>query len=207
MDEGNRQPQRLLVKGDTLRIIVGLGNPGAEHARTRHNAGFQCVERLARSHGLQFGATRFESKLAVGRVCGVEVVLAKPLTYMNLCGQAVAALARHHRLDLSQLLVVYDDLDLPLGTIRLRAAGGSGGHKGMRSIIRSLAASDFPRLRVGIGRSPVQDPSDYVLSVFTEDERITMDVAYTRAAQAMECYLIRGIETAMNEFNQQGVQE
>jgi PTH1 family peptidyl-tRNA hydrolase len=197
-----RQLQKLPVEGDALRIIVGLGNPGAEHAHTRHNAGFQCVERLARAHGLKFDATRFESNLAAGSVCGVNVVLAKPLTYMNLCGRAVASLVRYHRLNLSRLLVVYDDLDLSLGTIRLRATGGSGGHKGMRSIIRSLTASDFPRLRVGIGRSPVEDPSDYVLSVFTEDERMSMDAAYTRAAQAMECYLSRGIDAAMNEFNE-----
>jgi len=182
-------------------IIVGLGNPGSEYTHTRHNVGFRCVDRLASSHGLRFKSTRFKSSLAVGLISGISVVLAKPLTYMNLCGRAVGSLVRYHRVDLERLLIVYDDLDLPLGQVRLRSCGGSGGHKGMRSIIDSLTASEFPRLRVGIGRPVAQDPSDYVLDSFSVDERIVMDSAYDRAVQAMECYLVHGIEAAMNEFN------
>lgn len=159
------------------------------------------MESLGRAHGLRFGGTRFKACLATGRIAGISVVLAKPLTYMNLCGQAVAPLVRWHRLDLGGLLVVYDDLDLPLGLIRLRASGGSGGHKGMQSIIRALGTREFPRLRVGIGRSFEADPSDYVLSRFTYDEMIVMESAYARAAEAMECYLTQGIQAAMNEFN------
>jgi len=201
MNETCRELDSARSDRNSMRVIVGLGNPGPRHAHTRHNAGFQCLERLAQAHGLRFEATRFDSSLASGQICGIRVVLAKPLTYMNLCGRAVAALVRYHCLDLGRLLIVYDDLDLPLGLIRLRASGGSGGHKGMRSIIQSLSASDFPRLRMGIGRSPVEDPSDYVLNEFTEDERAIMAPAYARAVEAMECYLGQGIEAAMNEFN------
>jgi len=186
---------------DALKIIVGLGNPGSKYARTRHNSGFQCVAHLARSKGLRFERTRFKSSVATGRVAGIRVVLARPLTFMNLCGQAVAPLVRWHHLNLGDLLVVYDDLDLPLGLIRLRANGGAGGHKGVKSIITALGTRDFPRLRIGIGRSLEDDPADYVLSRFTYDEMIVMEFAYARAVQAIECYLTRGIATAMNEFN------
>jgi len=186
---------------DALRIIVGLGNPGPKYARTRHNAGFQGVEYLARSNGLQFQRMRFKSSIVEGRIAGIRVVLAKPLTFMNLCGQAVGPLVRWHHLSLGNLLVIYDDLDLPLGLIRLRAGGGSGGHKGMKSIIAALGTRDFPRLRIGIGRSQGEDPSDYVLHRFTYDEMIVMESAYARACQAIECYLTQGIATAMNEFN------
>ena len=189
------------AREDALRIIVGLGNPGPKYARTKHNAGSQGVEHLARSNGLRFQRMRFKSSIVEGRIAGIRVVLAKPLTFMNLCGQAVGPLVRWHHLNLDDLLVAYDDLDLPLGLIRLRAGGGSGGHKGMKSIINALGTRDFPRLRIGIGRSQGEDPADYVLRRFTYDEMIVMESAYARASQAIECYLTQGIATAMNEFN------
>ncbi len=196
---GEHSPLR--AGGDAPRVIVGLGNPGSKYTRTRHNAGFQCVESLARAHGLRFEQTRFKTSLAMGRIAGARVVLARPLTYMNLCGGAISSLVRWQRLGLDDLLVVYDDLDLPLGLVRLRASGGSGGHKGMASIIQALGTREFPRLRIGIGRSLEDDPADYVLHRFTYDEMIVMEPAYARALRAIERYLPRGIETAMNEFN------
>ncbi len=189
------------ARAGALRIKVGLGNPGPKYARTRHNAGSQSVEHLARSNGLRFRKMRFKSSIVEGRIAGIRVVLARPLTFMNLCGQAVGPLVHWHHLNLDDLLVVYDDLDLPLGLIRLRANGGSGGHKGMESIITTLGTRDFPRLRVGIGRSQREDPADYVLRRFTYDEMIVMESSYARASQAIECYLTRGIAIAMNEFN------
>ena len=189
------------AREDALKIIVGLGNPGPKYAQTRHNAGTQGIEHLARSNGLRFQKMRFKSFVVEGRIAGIRVVLAKPLTFMNLCGQAVGPLVRWHHLDLDDLLVVYDDLDLPLGLIRLRPSGGSGGHKGMESIITALGTGDFPRLRIGIGRSLGDDPAEYVLRRFTYDEMIVMESAYARASQAIECYLTRDIATAMNEFN------
>ena len=189
------------AREDALRIIVGLGNPGPKYVRTRHNAGSQGLEYLARSNGLRFRRMRFKSSIVEGRIAGIRVVLAKPLTFMNLCGQAVGPLVHWHHLNLDDLLVIYDDLDLPLGLIRLRAGGGSGGHKGMKSIIAALGTREFPRLRIGIGRHQGEDPSDYVLRRFTYDEMIVMESAYARVCQAIECYLTQGIATAMNEFN------
>ena len=189
------------AREDALKIIVGLGNPGPKYAQTRHNAGTQGIEHLARSNGLRFQKMRFKSFVVEGRIAGIRVVLAKPLTFMNLCGQAVGPLVRWHHLNLDDLLVVYDDLDLPLGLIRLRAGGGSGGHKGIESIITTLGTRDFPRLRIGIGRSLGDDPADYVLHRFTYDEMIVMESAYARASQALECYLTQGIAAAMNEYN------
>ncbi|MFQ6057833.1 MAG: aminoacyl-tRNA hydrolase [Anaerolineae bacterium] len=184
------------------KLIVGLGNPGPEYAANRHNVGFQCLDRLARAHGLAFTKLEFKARLALGAIRGQRVLLAKPLTYMNLSGQAVRPLVRRYGIPLSDLLVIYDDMDLPLGTIRLRPGGGAGGHKGMRSIIEALEGQDFPRLRVGIGRPPAgQDPVDYVLSDFTSEERTVMEGVYERVVAAVECFLTEGIMAAMNSYN------
>jgi PTH1 family peptidyl-tRNA hydrolase len=191
------------------KLIVGLGNPGRKYARNRHNVGFQCLDRLAQAHGLSFGSRvmsrlkgrRGKASLASGKIADVRVVLAKPLTYMNLSGQAVKQLASFYRLFLEDILVIYDDLDLPLGTIRLRPEGGSGGHRGIRSIIEALGSQSFPRLRVGIGRPPGNDAVSYVLSDFTGDEQIMLENVYERVAAAVELFLREGIEMAMNAYN------
>jgi PTH1 family peptidyl-tRNA hydrolase len=183
------------------KLIVGLGNPGRQYARNRHNVGFQCLDRLAQAHGLLFGNRRARASLASGKTSGVRVVLAKPRTYMNLSGQAVGPLVRFYKLSLDDILVIYDDLDLPLGTIRLRPEGGSGGHKGMRSIIEALGSQAFPRLRVGIGRPPGNDAVSYVLKDFTADEQITLESVYEKVVAAVELFLREGIEAAMNTYN------
>lgn len=186
-----------------LALIVGLGNPGAEYAAHRHNIGFRIVEALARAHGLSFSRRKgSRSLVAEGVIDNRRVVLAKPQTYMNLSGRAVSSLSRLFGLPLERVLVVHDDLDLPLGSLRLRPEGGSGGHKGMRSIIEQLGTQAFPRLRVGIDRPPDRvDPADYVLQPFDRDQLPYVAQAVNAAAAAVECWLTDGIVAAMNEFN------
>lgn len=184
------------------RLIVGLGNPGPDYADHRHNIGFQIVEALAEAHALAFDKLEHKARVARGTIAGQSVVLARPLTYMNRSGESVRALARSYAVPPDDLLVVYDDLDLPVGTLRIRPKGGSGGHRGMESIIRQLGTEDFPRLRVGIGRPPAgQEPADYVLSPFEEDELPLMVAAREAAIAAIECWLEQGIEVVMTRFN------
>ena len=185
-------------------MIVGLGNPGAEYARHRHNIGFRVVEALAQAHGLGFSRCRGTSALvAEGVVCGRQVVLAKPQGFMNLSGKAVGRVCQRYQIAPAQVLVVFDDLDLPLGRLRLRPEGGSGGHKGMRSIIERLGTQAFPRLRVGIDRPPGKmDPADYVLLPFAEQEQDRVRDVLSLAVSALECWLAEGIDVAMGRFNQ-----
>lgn len=186
-----------------LKLIVGLGNPGPEYAHTRHNIGFQCLAALARAHRLAFGRSAARSRLAEGEIAGHRVVLARPQTFMNHSGDAVRPLLQRYRLSLSDLLVICDDLDLPLGKLRLRPEGGSGGHKGLDSIIAALGTKAFPRLRVGIGRplEPGADPMDYVLADFTDEEEKVMGQARPRVVEAVQAILSQGLEAAMNQFN------
>ncbi len=186
---------------EKLKLIVGLGNPGRSYAAHRHNVGFRCLEHLAEVHGLSFVRDRAKADLASGQIAALRVLLVKPRTYMNLSGQAVSRLARFYKIAPQDILVIYDDLDLPLGVIRLRPEGGSGGHKGMKSIIESLGSQAFPRLRMGIGRPPDEDVVDYVLSDFTLDEEIAIENACEKAVAAVECFLTKGIAAAMNEYN------
>jgi PTH1 family peptidyl-tRNA hydrolase len=183
-------------------LIVGLGNPGRKYARNRHNAGFMTADRLARRRELAFARQKGKAKVAEGVLAGRRAILAKPQTYMNLCGDSVAALARFFQIPAERVLVVCDDLDLPLAQLRLRPNGGSGGHKGLKSIIERLGSQAFPRLRIGIGRPVHGDPVDYVLQDFTADEWSDVDAALDRAADAVEYWLAYGIDAAMNVFNQ-----
>jgi PTH1 family peptidyl-tRNA hydrolase len=183
------------------KLIVGLGNPGRKHANNRHNVGFQCLDRLAEALGLSFSRRKHKALLAQGETAGIKVILAKPQTFMNLSGEAVERLAHFYQVTPENILVIYDDLDLPVGKIRLRPEGGSGGHKGMKSIIEHLGTNGFCRLRVGIGRPPHGDPVDYVLGDFTPDERIAMDEARERVVSAVELWLAEGIVVAMNKYN------
>lgn len=184
-------------------LIVGLGNPGPQYARHRHNVGFQVVDLLAVRHGLNFGRTQHRALVAQGAIAGRRVLLAKPQTYMNESGRAVAPLARFYKVAPEEIMVVSDDLDLPQGAIRLRPQGGSGGHKGMHSIIAHLGTADFPRLRVGIGRPPGQmDPADYVLQDFRPEEEREMAIVRQEAADAIEVWLQEGLPAAMNRYNQ-----
>jgi PTH1 family peptidyl-tRNA hydrolase len=185
-----------------VQLVVGLGNPGPQYARNRHNVGFQVVERLAARAGGSF--SKHPGRTLVARVafCGAQVILAKPQTFMNLSGASVAALVHWYHLDpLKQLLVIYDDLDLPQGKVRMRTRGSAGGHKGLISIIEQLRTQDFARLRVGIGRPEYGEPHRYVLENFRDEEWDLMKAAQERTADAVECFLRSGIVAAMNQFN------
>ncbi len=178
------------------RLIVGLGNPGPEYAGTRHNIGFRIVDILARRWGGKFTPVE-ESLLAVVSIHGVPVALAKPQTFMNLSGRAVGPLLRRLGLPFSRVMVVYDDMDLPFGTLRMRARGGHAGHKGMRSVLEALGTQNVPRLRFGIGRPPGNmDPADFVLSPFDPEEQEMLPELLERAVQALEIWAEEGFEKA-----------
>jgi PTH1 family peptidyl-tRNA hydrolase len=183
-------------------LIVGLGNPGPKYAANRHNVGFQCLDRLAAAHGLSFDKRQKKARVALGAIRGRRVVLAQPQTFMNDSGRSVAPLAQFYQIPPERLLVVYDDLDLPLETLRMRPEGGSGGHKGMHSIIEQLSDQGFARLRLGIGRPPGQmDPAAYVLQDFVAAEEPLVEETLERAVAAIETWLTEGVEMAMSRHN------
>jgi PTH1 family peptidyl-tRNA hydrolase len=185
-----------------VKIVVGLGNPGRKYTGTRHNIGFMVVDRLASTHALAFSRQKFKAKIASGIVEGEDVLLVKPQTFMNLTGESVGSLIRFYKRDLSDLLVVYDDVDLPLGKIRLRPEGGSAGHNGIKSIISGIGSEKFARLRIGIrGTFVYDDLSDYVLGKFTSEERAELDKIIERACEAVEATLREPFDKAMSRFN------
>ncbi len=189
-------------------LLVGLGNPGRKYIKNRHNAGFHCLDRLAEAYHLAFDTKRDKAEVALGRAAGRRVVLVKPQTYMNDSGLSVGALARFYKVEPAQVLVIYDDLDLPQGTLRLRPRGSAGGHRGMLSIMQHLGTREFPRLRVGIGRPPGRmPPKAYVLQDFGADEWQEMDEVYDRAVAAIESVIVEGVKEAMNRFNARPVPE
>ncbi len=183
-------------------IVVGLGNPGREYAGTRHNAGFLFVKRLARRWSVEVKKKKYSARVAEVRRDGETVVLALPQTYMNQSGLAVRELLAAYRTPPASALVVYDDLDIALGQIRVRQDGSPGSHKGLRSIVAETGTTVFPRIRVGIG--PLDDRADavrYVLSPFGPDERVLLDGALARAEEALELILGGRIDQAMSAFN------
>ena len=196
-----RQPRRV------LRLIVGLGNPGERYAASRHNVGAVAVERWARGHGIPLTRRRPWALTGEGEVAiqeaSLRVLAARPRRFMNESGDDVSQLVRRHHIDCSHLIVVCDDLDLPLGRLRLRERGSSGGHRGLASIIKRLGTEEFSRLRIGIGRpeSSGADPVDYVLRDFRPAEREAVEEALTRACDALDMALAGGIASAMSQFN------
>jgi PTH1 family peptidyl-tRNA hydrolase len=183
-------------------LIVGLGNPGREYRDTRHNIGFMLLDRLAVKLNARF--SRLQSKALVASASYQErkLILAKPQTFMNLSGQAVQGLMHFYKLPLMNLLVIHDDLDLPPGTLRLRPGGGSGGQKGVQSIIERLGTEGFARLRLGIGRPPGQmDAADYVLQEFSDSEMTIISPVLNRGVDAVLEFVVNGIEAAMNRYN------
>lgn len=186
-----------------MKLIVGLGNPGRRYRDTRHNVGFAVVDALAGRHGASFEGAPGEAMMARARALGPGgTLLVKPLTFMNLSGFAVFEVARYFRVELADILVVADDVALPLGRLRARPRGSDGGHKGFRSIIAQFGSQDFPRVRVGVGRGdPRRDLADHVLAGFDADERPVIEAAIDRAADAGELFVSDGIEAVMNRFN------
>ncbi len=185
-----------------MTIVVGLGNPGRRYQGTRHNIGFAVADEVARRRQAVFDSGRGDTLTArVGRG-PASLLVVKPLTMMNLSGEAVAAVAGFYKVDSSAILVAADDVNLPLGRLRLRARGTAGGHNGLKSIIGCLGTEQFPRVRVGVGRGdPRRDLADHVLAMFDDDERDEVDRAIARAADAVETFLAEGIEAAMNRYN------
>lgn len=185
-----------------LYLIVGLGNPGAKYEQTRHNIGFRAVEALAKKHGLSFSKQEHKALVAGGTLLGRRVLLAKPQTYMNASGDAVGPLMRFYKIEPENLLVVSDDLDTPLGTLRMRASGSSGGQNGLKHILQRLGTQDIARLRLGISRPPGRmDPVGWVLTPFKGDDEILAAQVIDRAVQAMETWLTDGVELAMSRYN------
>jgi PTH1 family peptidyl-tRNA hydrolase len=182
-------------------LIVGLGNPGPGYAKNRHNIGFMAVDRLASRHEIRLGRLQQKALVGDGRIDGRPVILAKPQIYMNLSGDSIGSLLHFYRIPTERVLVVYDEIDLPVGTLRLREGGGSAGHNGMRSIIAAIG-EDFPRLRLGVGRPPGRmDAAAYVLQDFARDEQPLIDDLLERTLGAIEVWLRDGVTMAMSRFN------
>lgn len=190
---------------DESWLVVGLGNPGREYTGNRHNVGFMVADLLASRIGVKFGRhKRAVADVAEGRLGpgGPRVVLAKPLTYMNLSGGPVTALSQFYKIPVGNIVAIHDELDLPFGTVRAKVGGGEGGHNGLRSLSKSLGSKDYVRVRFGIGRPPGrQDPADYVLSDFSAAERKELEFLVDRAADVAETVVLRGVEVAQNTYN------
>ena len=185
-----------------MYIIVGLGNPGREYAGTRHNVGFDMIDRLAAQENIGVLEKKHKAVIGKGVVSGQKCILAKPQTFMNLSGESIRAAADFYKVEPENVLVVYDDISLEPGQLRIRAKGSAGGHNGMKNIIAHLGTQEFPRVKVGIGEKPKgMDLADYVLSCFSKGEQELMDQAFKEAARAVAVILGQGIESAMNEFN------
>ncbi len=183
-------------------LIVGLGNPGLEYARNRHNVGFMVADVLAARAGARFKRDRSRAQLATGRLAGTPVILAKPMSYMNASGRSVAALRAFYKLPGDRIVVVHDELDIPFADIRLKFGGGDNGHNGLRSVTSALGSRDYYRVRIGIGRPPGRmDPADFVLRDFAKPERDAVPEMLTRSADAAEALIERGLAAAQNEFH------
>lgn len=190
-----------------MKLIVGLGNPGKEYSANRHNIGFLCINHIARQHHIALDKKQGKSRTGAGTIAGEQVLLAKPQTYMNASGQAVILLMQKFKIGLDDLVVIHDDLDLPLGKIRIRKGSSAGGHNGAKSIISHLGSQEFIRIRVGISRPPVSGEVpictivDYVLGDFTPDDKPVIEETVRRVGDAVVCLLTEGLTETMNKFN------
>lgn len=185
----------------TVYIIVGLGNPGKKYENTRHNMGFIAVDLIAEEYGIKVDKLKFKALVGEGRIAGQKVVLVKPQTFMNLSGQSVTEIMNFYKEDIENLIVIYDDIDIPTGSIRLRKKGSAGTHNGMRNIVYLLGDDGFPRIRVGIGSETKVDLINYVVGGVSKKEKDILEDALTKAAKAAVCIIEKGIDKAMNEYN------
>lgn len=185
-----------------MYLIVGLGNPGSKYAKNRHNIGFRVVESLADSNGIKIDTDKHKGLIGKGAIEGEKVILAKPLTYMNLSGECVRAVADFYKIPMENVIVVFDDISLDVGKLRIRKKGSAGGHNGIKSIIAHLGTQEFPRVRVGVGEKPPRmDLADYVLGHFSAEEKKIMADAVKEAADAACEVISDGIDHAMNSHN------
>ena len=185
-----------------MYLIVGLGNPGRQYEKTRHNVGFEVIDRLADRLSASVDEKKFKGCYGKGVIGGNKVILLKPLTYMNLSGESVRAAMDFYKIDPDHMLVVYDDVSLDVGQLRIRTKGSAGGHNGIKNIIAHLGTQEFPRVKVGVGEKPPRmDLADYVLSRFSGEDQEKMNAAFVEAARAVEAMIIEGTDWAMNRFN------
>ncbi len=185
-----------------MKLITGLGNIGEKYCFTRHNAGFMVVDKWALENNLQFREEKkFKCLMAKFNFNGEDIIIAKPTTFMNLSGEAVGALCNFYKIDIKDVLIIFDDIALDLGRLRFRKTGSDGGHNGIKSIIKHLGTTDFARLKVGIGPQPPIPSENYVLGTFTKEQAEILKPTLSRAVSAVECYLTDGIEKAQNIFN------
>lgn len=190
-----------------MKLIVGLGNPGQEYSANRHNIGFLCINHFARLHRISLDKKQGKARVGTGTVAGNEVVLAKPQTYMNLSGVAVIQLMQRYHIGPDDLIVVHDDLDLPLGKVRIRRNSSAGGHNGIKSIIANLGTQDFIRIRVGISRPQAENETagecivDYVLGDFTDEDKPVIEATICRVSDAIITLITAGLNAAMNKYN------
>jgi PTH1 family peptidyl-tRNA hydrolase len=197
------RPKKEKASGPVQWLIVGLGNPGKKYIDTRHNAGWHLLDTIVRDNSqFRFDEKRSKGLLARGELSGVKVALLKPQTYMNLSGESVAPVARFYKVPPERILVIYDEVDLPLAALRIRKKGGAGGHNGMGNVIQHLGTKDFPRIRLGIGRPQGRMPvKAYVLQKFSRTEWAEMVITYERGVEAVKTILAHNLDTAMNRFN------
>lgn len=184
-----------------MYVIVGLGNPGKRYENTKHNIGFITLDLLAEKYGIKINSIKHKALIGEGKIANQKVILVKPQTYMNLSGNSVREVAAYYKVALENLIVVYDDVDLPMGRLRIRERGSAGTHNGMRSIIINLQEDGFPRVRIGIGGEIRGRLADYVIGGFGKGERHRMEESVLRAVNALECMITDGIGKAMNDFN------
>ena len=188
-----------------LTVIVGLGNPGRKYENTRHNVGFMAVDLIAQRYGIKVNRLRHKALTGDGMIDGKRILLAKPQTYMNLSGESVRDIVEYYKVPMENLIIIYDDIDLPAGVLRIRAKGSSGTHNGMKSVIYHLQSDNFPRIRIGIGKAPEGwDLADYVLGEFSSDEADKAADCIRRAAEAAAAIVAEGIEKAMSRYNGDG---
>lgn len=184
-----------------MKIIAGLGNPGKEYENTKHNVGFLTIDILAEKYDIKVNKIKFKGLVGEGMIGSEKVILVKPQTYMNLSGQCIREIAAFYKIDMDDLVVIYDDIDLPMGNLRIRKKGSAGTHNGMRSIIYDLQDDGFPRVRVGIGGERKGDLANYVISGFSGDDRELIKEAIVKAADAVACLVTDGIDRAMVDYN------
>jgi len=184
-----------------MKLIVGLGNPGAEYAGTRHNVGFEVIAELAKRHSITVTKRDFKAVFGDGTIAGERVLLARPMTYMNLSGEAVAAILRFYKIEVEDLIVILDDVALPVGQLRLRYKGSAGGQNGLKNVIQHLGTEEIARIRIGVGGAQPGGLVGHVLSKFRKEEQETIQIAYQVAADAVECALKEGFDNAMNRYN------
>ncbi len=190
-------------------IIAGLGNPTKQYEGTRHNAGFEVIDRLSEKYNIDVGTKKHRALIGKGVIAGQKVILAKPQTYMNLSGESIRSLLDYYKIDEEQeLLIIYDDISLNPGQIRIRAKGSAGGHNGIKNIIAHLGSQVFPRIKVGVGEKPRgRDLADYVLGHFSKEEKVLMEEGYDNAVHAAEMIVSGSVEAAMNEYNRKKKEE